>query len=72
MASFLFWNVNRKPLVAEVSILCAATGTDLLAIAEPQGLDLAALQLALQDKTGRTFHFPEINPPGRRLLLLAA
>jgi hypothetical protein len=63
MANFLFWNVGRKQVSAEISSLCAEHDVDVLILAESE-MNTINLLLALNAQTTRTYIAP-FNPSSR-------
>jgi hypothetical protein len=61
MVSFLFWNLNKKPLTQLVSELSAERKVDVLILAENPISEFELIQ-ALQQKTGKTY-FREFRAP---------
>ena len=58
--TFLFWNVNRKPLAPLAAELARENDVDVMIMAETDGNDGAYLD-ALTTNTGRTFQKPYAN-----------
>lgn len=49
--NFLFWNINRKPLVKEISNIAKHNNIDVILLAENQNLDPIELLLALNSES---------------------
>lgn len=58
--TFLFWNVNRRPLAPLVAELVREKSVDVVILAESAGDDLAYIE-SLSSQTGRAFHKPYAN-----------
>jgi hypothetical protein len=56
MLTFLFWNLNKKPLEKRVARLCAAHAVDVLIVAECA--EPANVLSVLQAEVAETFHHP--------------
>ncbi len=63
MATFLFWNLNRKPLKDSIVSLCHEHDVDVLILAESELPDSSLLE-SLNIDTPLKFHFP-FNPSER-------
>src|SRR5437899_2162491 len=59
-ASFLFWNVNRRPLAPLVAEIAREKGVDVVILAESAGDDAPYLE-SLTTQTGKAFQKPYAN-----------
>ncbi len=64
MATFLFWNLNKRPLLHQVATLCHEHAVDVLILAE-SGLSAAALLETLNKTQSSKFSFPSSGAPSR-------
>jgi Endonuclease/Exonuclease/phosphatase family len=64
MATFLFWNLNRKPLLTQVVALCHEHDVDVLILAESV-LSAEELREALNSGQRSQFQIPAVAPPSR-------
>lgn len=66
MATFLFWNLNKRPLLNQVATLCHEHKIDVLILAE-SGLSTVELLEALNGGQRSQFKVPSFVPPSSRL-----
>ena len=64
MATFLFWNLNKKPLLNQISTLCHEHNVDVLILAE-SALSKVELLEAINKGQRSQFRVPSFAPPSR-------
>ena len=62
MATFLFWNLNKKPLLCQIATLCHEHKVDVFILAE-SGLSTVELLEALNGGQRAQFRVPSFSLP---------